>query len=92
MIEVDENLQALLQNVVRLAIAHVGDEADAAGIVLLGGVVEALGARQEGIGHDGSPGKSGKRSGEFGGRFATVRAILSEVAGGLNRSVHLSAP
>ena len=50
MVEIDEDLQALLEDVVRLAVAHVGDEADAAGIVLPGGVVEALGARQERVG------------------------------------------
>ncbi len=50
-VEVDEDLQALLQDVMRLAVPHVGDEADAAGIVLLGRVVEPLRARQEGIGH-----------------------------------------
>ena len=46
MVEIDEDLQALFEDVVRLAVVHVGDEADAAGIVLLGGIVEALGARQ----------------------------------------------
>ena len=44
MVEIDQDLQALFENVVRLAVLHVGDEADAAGIVLLGGIVKALGA------------------------------------------------
>ena len=39
MVEIDQNLQTLLQDFVRLAVLHVGDEADAAGIVLLRGVV-----------------------------------------------------
>ena len=43
MVEIDQNLQALFENVVRLAVLHVGDKADAAGIVLLGRIVEALG-------------------------------------------------
>ena len=45
MVEIDQDLQALFEDVVRLAVLHVGDEADAAGIVLLGGIVEALGGR-----------------------------------------------
>src|SRR3972149_1204506 len=46
--EVDEHLQPLGDDLVRALAADVGDEADAAGIVLLRGVVEALllGARQ----------------------------------------------
>jgi hypothetical protein len=45
-VEVEENLQALGDDLVRLAVLHVGDEADAAGIVLATWVVEALGLRQ----------------------------------------------
>ena len=40
-----EDREALLDDVVRLAVLHVGDEADAAGILLVGGIVEALGRR-----------------------------------------------
>ena len=47
MVEVDQNLQALFEDVVRLAVLHVGHEADAAGIVLLGGIVERLGRRRQ---------------------------------------------
>ena len=36
MVEVDQNLQALFENVVRLAVLHVGDKADAARIVFPG--------------------------------------------------------
>ena len=50
MVEVDENLQALFEDRVRLAVLHVGDEADAAGIVLVGGVVEADRARHQRVG------------------------------------------
>ena len=42
MIEVVENLQALLDDDVRLAVLHVGDEADAAGVLLIGRIVKAL--------------------------------------------------
>ena len=44
MVEVDQNLQALFEDVMRLAVLHVGDEADAAGIMLVGRIVERLGA------------------------------------------------
>ena len=47
MVEVDQNLQALFEDVVRLAVLHVGHKADAAGIVLLGGIVERLGRRRQ---------------------------------------------
>ena len=46
-VEVDQNLQALFEDVVRLAVLHVGDEADAAGIMLVGGIVERLGRRRQ---------------------------------------------
>ena len=52
MVEVEEDLQPHAHQVVRLPVVHVGDEADAAGIMLLGGVVEALGVRQPGDGPD----------------------------------------
>ena len=41
-IEVHENAQAHLHDLMRLAILHVRDEADAAGVMLLGGIVETL--------------------------------------------------
>ena len=46
MVEVEQDLQALLHNLVALAVLHVGDEADAAGIALERGVEEAAGFRQ----------------------------------------------
>jgi len=49
MVEVDQDLQTLLENRMRLAIVEVGDEADAAGIVLLRGVVKSNSARQGGV-------------------------------------------
>ena len=49
MVEIDQNLQALLEDVMRLSVLHVGDEADAAGIVLLRRIVETLGAGSERI-------------------------------------------
>ena len=78
MIEIDEDLQALLQDVVRLAVAHVGDEADAAGIMLPGRIVETLGARQERIGHDGLRATSGRGRERGDGGFAAVRAMAGE--------------
>ena len=52
MVEVDQDLQALFENVVRLAILHVGDKTDAAGIMLPGRIVEALGGRRQRIATD----------------------------------------
>ena len=49
MVEVDQNLQALFEDVMRLAVLHVGHEADAAGIMLFGGIVEPLGGRRQRI-------------------------------------------
>ncbi len=59
MVEVFQDLQALLDDRVALAALHMGDEADAAGIVFLFGAVETLGGRQAGgtgdrLGHDGT--------------------------------------
>jgi threonine aldolase len=42
MVDVAQDVEALLDDGVALAVLHVGDEADAAGILLLGGIVEAL--------------------------------------------------
>ncbi len=46
MVHVLEDGEALLDDGVRLAVLHVGDETDAAGILLAGGIVEALGGRE----------------------------------------------
>ncbi len=51
MVEVAQDLQALLDQPVALAVLHVGDEADAAGVFLVGGVVEALARRQRRVAH-----------------------------------------
>ena len=59
--------QALLDDRVRLAVLHVGDEADAAGILLVGGIVEALRRRQAGS-------RAGWRDGAA-GRLASSRQI-----------------
>ena len=45
MVEVDQNLQALCENVMRLAVLHVGHEADAAGILFQRGVVKTYRGR-----------------------------------------------
>ena len=50
MLQIAENLQAVFDDLVRLAAFDVGDEADAAGILVERGVVEALHRRRAGIG------------------------------------------
>ena len=64
MIEIEQDLQALLHDAVRLAIMHVGDEADTAGIVFMARIEEALGLGKgrinQGAVHDW---RSGKNSG-----------------------------
>ena len=52
MVEVDKDPQTLFENVVRLAILHVGDKADAAGIMLLGRIVKGLGGRRQRVQSD----------------------------------------
>src|ERR1700689_4895257 len=58
MVEVDEDLQTLLEDAVRLAVLPVGDEADPAGIAFVRGVVQPLSARRQGIG---APRRRGRR-------------------------------
>src|SRR5689334_18798896 len=48
MVEIDQDLQALSDNVVRLLALYVDDEADAAGVMLVAGVVKSLFQRQIG--------------------------------------------
>jgi hypothetical protein len=48
-VEVVQDLQRLLDDGVALAVLHVGDETDAAGVLLAARVVEALGFGQAGI-------------------------------------------
>ena len=43
--QVDENLDRLADDVVLLAVLQIGDEADAAGVVLVAGVVQPLRGR-----------------------------------------------
>ena len=52
MVEVEEDLQAHRDEIVRLAIMHVRHETHAAGIMLLGRIVETLSRRKRGIAHD----------------------------------------
>ena len=49
MVEVGKDLQPLFENVMGLPVFHVGNEADAAGIMLIGRIVKALGPRSEWI-------------------------------------------
>jgi hypothetical protein len=43
MVEIDEDLQALRHDGVGFRALHIGDEADAAGVVLVAGIVQTLG-------------------------------------------------
>ena len=45
-LEVDQRGDGLLDDVARLAAVHVDDEGDATGVVLVGGVVQAVAARR----------------------------------------------
>jgi len=47
--QVDENLEGLADDRVGLASLDVDDEADATGVVLVAGIVEALGGRLAGV-------------------------------------------
>ena len=76
MIEVDEDLQPLFEDRMRLAVLHVGDEADAARVVLVGGVVETLGAGQKRVS------AAGQGSG----------GVVAEGGRGGGAGVHLSTP
>ena len=52
MVQIEEDLQPHLDDVVRLGVVHVRDETHAAGVVLLGRIVKALGLGQSGVAHD----------------------------------------
>src|SRR5579872_1068937 len=58
MVQVDEDLEAFEQNVMRLAVLEVGDKADAAGIMFVTRIIKSLGGRQGGIDH-----RSGSKKG-----------------------------
>ena len=77
MVEVDEDLQALLDDGVRLAVLHVGDEADAAGVLLVRRVVEPWRA-----------GRPGSRTARLG---ACPRGAAGEVFSRLTASPPLPA-
>ncbi len=64
MVEIGEDLETLFEDCVRGAALHVGDDADAARIAFLGGVVKALGARQRRV--DASRRRRGHRAGGLG--------------------------
>jgi hypothetical protein len=89
-VEVEENLQALLDDAVGPAVLHVGDEADAAGILLMGRIVEPLGSGQSRI----APhldrircGRAGRGfgSGALGGRVAHIRSSHPNTSSGCLR-------
>ena len=51
MLQIQENLDRHFDNVVRLAIVQIDDEADAAGIVFVPGVIQPLPGRSDGVRH-----------------------------------------
>ena len=46
MVEIEQDLQAHCDDFVRLGVVHIGDEADAAGVMLVARVIQALGRGQ----------------------------------------------
>ena len=46
MVEIEQDLQAHLDQFMRLGVVHVGDEADAAGVMLVARVIKSLGRGQ----------------------------------------------
>ena len=79
MVEVDENLQALFEDRVRLAVLHVGDEADAAGIMLVGGVIETL-RREAAAGRRRGPGAVLRKRRAVAGRWVWRSSLRSPAA------------
>lgn len=51
MVEIVQDLQALLDDRMGLAVLHVGDEADAAGVLLIGRIIETLALRHRRVAH-----------------------------------------
>ena len=76
MVKIEQDLQALLDDGVGLAVVQVGDEADAAGVLAMGGIKEALGFGHGGVDHGDMHGWRSKcRGGQgFGGVRAFERA------------------
>ena len=85
MVEVLEDREALLDDGVALAVLHVGDEADAAGILFVCRIVEALGRRQAGIAHRADRVRRGRS-------VAGMPAGTSGLASGSRRSCSSSHP
>ena len=73
MVEIEQDLQALLNDCVGLAVVHVGDEADAAGILAMGGIKKALSFGHGGVDHGDRHGGRSKCGGSQG--FGGVRAF-----------------
>jgi len=66
--EVFEDEQAVADDLVRLLALHMGDEADAAGIVLVARIVEALLLRQ-----------AGRKGGRFRGRGRRAIDVMPDL-------------
>ena len=77
MVEIQQDLQTLLDDCMGLAIVHVGDEADAAGILAVSGIKKALGFGHGGVDHRDVHGGRSKNGGSqgFGGGRAFERAV-----------------
>jgi hypothetical protein len=91
MVEIGENLQALDQNVVGLAVLQIGDEGDAAGIVLVARVVKSLRRRQSGIDHGGGSKKRGMGGGRARPALGRARRVAA-LAWAQSLVGHLPAP
>jgi hypothetical protein len=86
-VEVQEDLEALRDDLMGPAVLHVGDEADAAGILLARRIVQALGRRQGRVAHDHGLVRPGPlRFGGRTGRGFDVQALVRHVAHA--RSLH----
>ena len=51
MVEIGENLQAIFDNRMALAVLDVGNEANAARILFVAGVIQAVGSGKSGVAH-----------------------------------------
>ena len=72
-VEIEQDLQAHLDDLMARLIVELGHEADAAGIMLLGRVIEALSRRQQRIAS--KRGGSGERG--IGGKMGVTRHVAS---------------
>ncbi len=77
--EVDEYLQALLDELVRLTTVDVADEADPARVVFEAGIVESLACRRDPMGHPPSPAMRGRGNHSRGAASLDANATASSL-------------